>query len=195
MNMKETRAAQVHTRVYVAESGTYSSTWQTFLTQAAPRPSHRRPLPRPPLLTTAQMSLSPIHHGNLGVQAVPPAVSVAAVAAAASPDGRTVYVAGSDGRLALLTDNGGATLQLVDEFRADAAITCLALPSGAMTWPFCQPKRKLSNQCITHMHACYRFSSSGAKMSTVAQAAGLGQSSQYYVATLDSVSKMQHPAS
>lgn len=65
------------------------------------------------------------------MQAVPPAVSVAAVAAVAAPDGRTIYVAGSDGRLAVLTDSGAAQLQLVDEFRADVPITCLALPSGA----------------------------------------------------------------
>jgi hypothetical protein len=64
------------------------------------------------------------------MQAVPPAVSVAAIAAAASPDGRTIYVAGSDGRLTLLTDSGAPQLQLVDEFRADVPITCLALPSG-----------------------------------------------------------------
>jgi hypothetical protein len=76
----------------------------------------------------------PAIHSHTFPQAVPPAVSVAAVAAAASPDGRTVYVAGSDGRLALLTDNGAPQLQLVDEFRADIAITCLALPSGD-GWP------------------------------------------------------------
>ena len=65
-------------------------------------------------------------------------MSVAAVAAAAAPDGRTIYVAGSDGRLTLLTDGGAPQLQLVDEFRADVPITCLALPSGdQQMYAFC----------------------------------------------------------
>lgn len=85
------------------------------------------------------------------MQPVSPAASCPAVAAVASPDGRTIYAAGADGRLALLADDGGAQLKLADEFRSDVPITSLALPSGAA---FLACDRIQTESCCSHAKGC-----------------------------------------
>lgn len=57
---------------------------------------------------------------------------------------------GSDGRLALLADDGSAQLQLSDEFRADVPITCLALPSGVVSVD-CEKFRFVRLSCNRHV--------------------------------------------